>query len=623
MTGLLWMLLLLPTSVGGLLAVAGRRADLVAVPIAILVAVADLALAVAVAVGRPEDSAPFLLGIPVAVAVDGLSAVLVLVVTSVTLAVLLVSTGEIGAREARGRFNGLMLLFSGAMLLTVTATNLATLLLGWEVMGAMSYGLIAYWWREPWRARAALSAFVTTRTTDLGLYLAAGAALAGAGSLAFDRLPEASSGWRAAVTIGVLLAAFGKSAQLPFSYWLSGAMAGPSGVSALLHSATMVAAGSYLMLRLSPLLEATGWGATTVAWVGALTALAVGAVAVAQRDLKQLLAASTVAQMGLIMLAAGSSGVTAGTMHLVAHAATKSLLFLVAGVWLEALGTKDLGGLRGAARRYPLVGLTFAAGALSLAGVPPMSMWVTKDEIMAAALERSPALYAVGLAAGVLSAAYSIKALALVLRPTPPDAEARYDTELRGSRHVAALAKPPLLVLAAGAALLGGQALPPVADAYERLLGVAGEPRSTWVELAVSGVLAVAAGVLVASRVQRASPLPAAVTGWLGRWLDLERLASRVAVGPTMALGRALATFDDRVLDRWLVTGAAAGGRRLAAASAWLDDGSVDGAVRAVGRAALRLGRLARRPQTGQLHQYYAQAVVGLGALVVLVLVVR
>ena len=177
--------------------------------------------------------------------------------------------------------------------------------------------------------------------------MAAGAAVAGgAGSLALARLPGAAQPWLTVITIGVVLAAFGKSAQLPFSFWLSRAMEGPSPVSALLHSATMVAAGAYLLLRTHPLLVASGWGAPTVAWTGAATALALGLVAVAQTDLKQLLAASTCAQVGFMVLAAGAGGIAGGTLQLVAHAAVKSLLFLAAGAWLATLGTKQLPALR-------------------------------------------------------------------------------------------------------------------------------------------------------------------------------------------------------------------------------------------------------------------------------------
>jgi len=328
-------------------------------------------------VGGTSESAPLFAGIPATVRVDGLSAVMVVTVAAITLAVLVFAAAESGPGENRGRFFGLMLIFAGAMLLTVTAATLALLLMGWEVMGAASWALIGYWWREPRRVTAANTAFLVTRGADLGLYVAAGAAVAGgAGSLALASLPYAARPWLTVITVGVVLAAFGKSAQLPFSFWLSRAMEGPSAVSALLHSATMVAAGAYLLLRTRPLLEASGWGAPAVAWTGAATALALGLVAVAQTDLKQLLAASTCAQVGFMVLAAGAGGVAGGTLQLVAHAAVKSLLFLAAGAWLAALGTRQLPALRGAARQYPLVGVTFTIGAAVLAGLPPGSLWV-------------------------------------------------------------------------------------------------------------------------------------------------------------------------------------------------------------------------------------------------------
>ncbi|NUR91731.1 MAG: NADH-quinone oxidoreductase subunit L, partial [Nonomuraea sp.] len=273
---MLWLLPALPAACGALL-LAVRRAPRAA---SVTVAAITLGLACWAAVARPRVTTRFVF--ESGLAVDGLSAVMVVTVAAVALAVLVFAAGEL--REAR--FHGLMLLFVGAMLLTVTATDLVMLLMGWEVMGAMSYALIAYWWRDGSRVRAGTISFVTTRTGDLGLYFAAGAALLGGGSLALDRLSGDL------VIAGIVLAALGKSAQLPFSFWLSRAMAGPSPVSALLHSATMVAAGAYLLLRLQPLLHATGWAAPLVAWLGVLTALLLGAVALAQRDLKQLLAAS-------------------------------------------------------------------------------------------------------------------------------------------------------------------------------------------------------------------------------------------------------------------------------------------------------------------------------------------
>lgn len=620
---LAWSLLAVPLGAGTVLATTGRRGDRVAAPAGILTAAVTLLLGVTAAWARPSATAPLFAGMAAQLKVDGLSAVLVLTVTAITLAVLVFSAGEFSREPGSARYFGLMLLFAGAMLVTVTAATLPLLLMGWEVMGATSYGLIGFWWREPERVRAANVAFLTTRAGDLGLYVAAGAALAGGvGSLALNSLPRAGTPWLAVLTVGLLLAVFGKSAQLPFSFWLSRAMAGPSPVSALLHSATMVAAGAYLLLRLQPLLAATGWAGPLVAWVGALTALGLGLVALAQSDLKQLLAASTCAQIGFMVLAAGAGGLAAGTQQLVAHAATKSLLFLAAGAWLTALGTKQLPALRGAARDYPLVGAAFTIGVLSLAGVPPLAIWVSKDEVLTAALHRSPALYAAGLLAAAGSALYSAKAAWYLWQPAPPDAAAGYDREGTGTRRVPPVAGPPLVALAAGAATLGGLGWPPAAAALRRVLEVPGEPSSTGRQLAFTGALALLAAAAAWWSAAARQPFPGPLHRWFAGWLGLEPAVQRLLVGPTLAGARALASFDDRVVDgtvRALATGAV----RLARAGARFDDSQVDGAVGRLAAAARGLGRLSRRPQTGLVHQYYAQAAAGLVVLALVLVLVR
>ncbi len=193
-----------------------------------------------------------------------------------------------------------------------------------------------------------------------------------------------------------------------------------------------------------------------------------------------------------MVLAAGAGGVAAGTSQLVAHAATKSALFLAAGAWLTALGTKALPALRGAARRYPLVGVTFTIAAASLAGLPPLSLWVTKDEVLAAALARSPALYVTGLAGAVISAVYSAKAAWFVWQPEPAEAETGWDTEQPGTREVAAPARAPLVALAGCAAVLGVLGLPPLAQTIEHLVGARGEASPGVGDLAASALLATA-----------------------------------------------------------------------------------------------------------------------------------
>ncbi|MFC8535789.1 NADH-quinone oxidoreductase subunit L [Streptomyces sp. NPDC057249] len=619
MSALLWVLVALPLTVGTLLAVVGRPVDRYAPAVGVGTAVAGLGLAVAAAFAHPRVEAPLLEGLPAGLAVDGLSGLMVVTVTAVTTAVLLFGVADIGPGEARARFFGLMLVFAGAMLATVTATTLPVLLMAWEVMGATSWALVGYWWRDRERADAAGTAFLTTRAADLGLYLAAGAALASgqAGSLALDGLAATTGAWSDLITAGVITAAFGKSAQLPFSFWLSRAMQGPSPVSALLHSATMVASGAYLLLRLEPLLARSGWGGHVVAWTGAVTALVLGLVAVAQSDLKQLLAASTCAQIGFMVLAAGVGAVTGGTLQLIAHAAAKSLAFLVAGAWLTALGTKELPALRGAARRCRTAGITFGVAALALAGVPPLALWPAKDVILAGVLENSTALYAVGLAGAAVSAVYSVKALWFVWRPGPtpvPDACAPQP-------HPYA-SRLPLLTLAAACAALTVTSFPPVRDAVGRALGGEAQPSPHVQEFALTGVLAVAVSIGVWMRGPRPVALPGRITLAVSQWLGLESAVRGLLVAPLLRLAHALAVFDDRVLDR-AVDATAHGSVRLAR---WTDahvERLVDGAVGSVAEGARALGRWARRPQTGQLHQYLAQAVAAFTVLAVVLVLVR
>jgi NADH:ubiquinone oxidoreductase subunit 5 (subunit L)/multisubunit Na+/H+ antiporter MnhA subunit len=636
------LVVLLPAASGIVLCLAGPRAHAAAIPVSLTTATVTAALAVVVAVTRPTLEIPFIAGAPIGLGVDGLSAVVLPAVVIVTLLVLIFAAAE--GTTSPERFHGFMLIFAAAVAVTVTATTLPALLFAWEIMGAMSWALIGFHWRDDRRVQAGLVAFTMTRAGDLGLYLAAGAALMGGAGLALTDLPAASSPWHDVIAAGIIAAALGKAAQLPFSSWLSRAMDGPSTVSALLHSAAMVAMGGYLLLRVAPLLEATVWAGITVAWIGALTALLLGAVAVAQHDLKQLLAASTAAQLGFVVLAAGVGSIAGGAGYLVAHASTKALLFLVAGAWLAALGTKQLSALRGAARRWPLVGVLFTVGALTLAGIAPLSLWALKDELLAVALQTSPVLYVVGLTAAALSAIYSGKALFIVWGKAHDAAEAGYDDELTGTRRIGRVERIPLIVLASGAALLGILALPPVSEPLKAMLGESDTATPGAVELAGSAVLALAMLTLVAVALRRRRPLPS----WAVNWLGLERAVHVVVVRPTLALSETLARFDDGFLDRGLLRmarTAVASARRLGqfddtrldgaveaiaragtvagARAADADVRGVDGAVEGVARQLRRLGTLARRPQTGQIHQYYAQIVIVLAAVFVLILLVR
>lgn len=608
MSALLWLLPALPLAGGAALLLAGHRADRTAPTTGAALALVTCALAAVAARTGPEAAAPFLPGLPVRLAVDGLSAPLAVTVAAVAALVLLAARAGLGPPGSAARFTGLMLLFTGAMLTTVTAATLPVLLMGWEVMGVTSWALIGHSWRDRAATRAATTAFLTTRTGDLGLYVAAGAALAGgAAPLALDDLALTGDPWRSLTAAGIILAALGKSAQLPFSFWLSGAMRGPAPVSALLHSATMVAAGAYLLLRTGPLLAATGWGAELTAWTGAATALLLGLVAVAQRDLKQLLAASTCAQLGFMVLAAGAGATTGGTLQLLAHAAAKSLLFLLAGAWLTTHGTRLLPGLTGAARGPRSLGLLFTTGALCLAGFPPLALWAAKDLLLAAALTRDPWLYATGLAAATLAAVYSAKALWYVWRPAPATAP---------PARPALLA--PLTLLALACLALTPLAVAPLRTALERTVATGVHPAPHLWEAALSGGLALAAAAWAWSAGGPRLRLPAPFPDWLG----LERAAHALVVRPVLAAARLAAAFDTRVLER-AVDAAAYGTLALARRTDRIAEAGLAGAVAALAAAVRTAGSGARRPQTGQLHQYLAQAVAAFTALAVVFVLVR
>ncbi|ASL14423.1 NADH dehydrogenase (quinone) [Mycobacterium intracellulare subsp. chimaera] len=604
----LWLLILVPAVSGAALLIV-RRADRLAGAISVLTAAVVVALSIVVAVARPAVSVSFVAGAQFALTVDTLAAVVVPAVAVVTFLVLVFAAGDI--RQAAGRFHGLMLVFASAAVLTATAATLPALLLAWEVMGAASYALIGFWWHDEFRVSAGLTAFITTRTADLGLYLAAGAALAGGAGLTLKGLPDATTLWRNVIAAGVLIAALGKAAQLPFSFWISRAMEGPSPVSALLHSAAMVAMGAYLLLRTQPLLAATGWAAEVAAWAGVATAVLLGGIAVAQRDLKQLLAASTAAQLGFVVTAAGVGAVSGGAAQLVAHASTKAGLFLAAGAWLSLLGTKQLDKLRGVARRWPMVGWSATVCAVALAGIPPLSLWATKDAVLAVALEHSPGLYAAGLVAAALSAAYAAKILVVVWRST----SSAEGADPRKPHVLNVFQQLPLVVLAVGAAVARALTLPPVSAALSRGLDNGRTATATVPELAASALVA----LLVAAAVLRwGVPEPRWAAGWLG----LEQIAHAVVVRPTLRLADLLARFDDEVLDR-VVDRIAAGSLLVARRAHGIDDRGVDAVVETVAARMRRLGELARKPQTGQLHQYYLAAVIMLMFGVLLLVAVR
>jgi NADH-quinone oxidoreductase subunit L len=674
---LLWALPALPAVSGLLVGTLGYRLGRRAAGVALAVMVATGVVGGWAIATRPAVEAAWIGPLSAGLAVDGLSAVMIGVVVVVATAV--VAFARVDIDEGQPRFYALMLLFVAAMLGTVTASSLAFLLLFWEVMSACSWGLIGFWWYEPDRPPCANTAFLVTRGADTGLYLATAAVFAGAGTVTIAAVGSSLEGaWLHLAAAGLVLAAAGKSAQLPFSSWLAAAMQGPTPVSALLHSATMVAAGAYLVMRLHPLLDAAGWALPAVAWLGAVSALLLSGFALAQRDIKQLLAASTVAQVGFMFVAAGTGGIPASAAHLTAHAAFKSLLFMGAGVLLHRLGTRSLDELRDVGR--DVLGRTrwaFAAAALALAALPPLSGWVTKDHILAAAKHHELAIWALAIVTSLVTALYAGRLLAVVLLPSGAGTTAGH---LDTSEPVTSGYRLPMWVLGAATVGFAAVGLPPVWEGWSQLTGGPRSPTpKAWELVLSSGVAAVGIGVAGWwRRTGRLAPwrpvtVPAPVRRALYWWLWLDDVGFRGVVLPVRRLADRLARFDQQVVDAGVEVAGRTGVRlagfvdhfdrrrvhRLpggaahrAAASArvagWFDVAVVDRVVEALTAGTVRsaggsrrtderlvdrlveaiaaavgvLGRWATRPQTGLSHQYYTQAIAAVFVLVVVFLAI-
>ncbi|HEX6257536.1 MAG TPA: proton-conducting transporter membrane subunit [Euzebyales bacterium] len=588
------------------------------------------------ALWQPSTSLGWGGGLVLRLGVSGVSRPLIALVPLVALAVV---AWAVAHEDAVGlpRLLGLLVAFVGAMELVLLAEDLLSLLIGWELVGAVSWALIAHEWRGDAPAMAA-HAFNATRAGDLGLFVAAGAAFAASGGLAFADLPGMEGPAAHAVVAGVLVAAVAKSAQVPFAPWLFSAMAGPSSASALLHSATMVAAGAYLLARLHPVLDTVGWFAPTTMAVGLLTALAGGVVATVQDDAKKLLAASTSAQYGLMLVAVGAGYPTIAVAHLIAHALCKALLFLSAGVAIGATGTRELARM-GLRRSLPAMTWLTASGTIALAAVPPLGMAWTKDGVVAAAAHHGTWLAVAVIVAGGLSAYYAAR-FQLLAYGTPRD-----------RRHVALRDRPTMTehiaigLLGALGLALGLLWLPAGGRALTAVVGGDLPTRAPW-ELAAS-LLAIAVASYAAVVLRRHDRLAHAATtpraDRVATWIGLPALTRVAVVDPTLAAAGAVARFDDAVIDG-AVRGIAAVGRTLsgqlrrsddhvvdagvrgiATFTAWaarvLDrvaelgvDGTVTGLARLIGVA----GRDSRRVQTGQAHTYYAAIAIGTLVLVAL-----
>jgi NADH-quinone oxidoreductase subunit L len=354
---------------------------------------------------------------------DPLSITMCLFITGVGTMIHLYSIGYMHGDPDYAKFFVYLNLFIASMLLLVLGDNLLLTFLGWEGVGACSYLLISFWFSDPANAGAGKKAFVTNRVGDFGFMLATFFLWTSLGSINYDdiltRSDELSTRTATLAVVLFLLAAAGKSAQLPLYVWLPDAMAGPTPVSALIHAATMVTSGVFLLTRLNPVLaEAETWTLGLIAWVGALTALFAATVAVAQTDIKKVLAYSTVSQLGYLFLAVGVGGYVGAIFHMITHAFFKALLFLGSGSVIHGLDDEqDMRRMGGLQRFMPVTAFTFIIGWLAIAGVPPFSGFWSKDEILLFAWNADEiggkALWAIGLVTALLTAFYMTRQVVL------------------------------------------------------------------------------------------------------------------------------------------------------------------------------------------------------------------
>ena len=344
--------------------------------------------------------------------VDPLSVTMTLFITGVGALIHLYSIAYMHGDKNFSKFFLYLNLFAFSMLMLVLGDNMLITFLGWEGVGACSYFLISFWFTDEANASAGKKAFVTNRIGDWGFMVAMFLTFTTIGSIQYvDLLGNASTltqNTATAITVLLFVGAAGKSAQIPLYVWLPDAMAGPTPVSALIHAATMVTSGVYLLTRVNPVIaESAAWAPSMIAWVGAGTALFAATVAVAQNDIKKVLAYSTVSQLGYMFLAVGTGAYVAAIFHMVTHAFFKALLFLGSGSVIHGMDNdQDMRHYGGLQKLMPITSITFIIGWLAIAGVPPFAGFWSKDEILAYAYEENVALWAIGLLTAILTAFY-------------------------------------------------------------------------------------------------------------------------------------------------------------------------------------------------------------------------
>jgi NADH-quinone oxidoreductase subunit L len=628
MERLAWLVPALTLAAWALILLVGRRLPGKGAPFGILAVGAGWLLSLGI-LGRftggakpyhlQGDWAPFAadLHIPIGITVDGLAAVLLVVVTTVSLLVQIYSVGYMRGDKRYVLFFANLSLFTTGMLVVVLADNLLFLLVGWEIMGICSYFLIGHWWEDPANARAAIKAFLVTRVGDIGFLFGIFVFFWAAKSFEIERIiagVESGAIGPTTVTLGAVLlfcGAIGKSGQFPLHVWLPDAMAGPTPVSALIHAATMVAAGVFLVARMFPVFEASATAMNEIAVIASITMLIGALLALVQDDIKRVLAYSTVSQLAYMMAGLGVGGYESGVFHLFTHAFFKAGLFLAAGSVIHAVGSNSMGRMGGLARVMPWTFWSFTIGALALAGIFPLAGFWSKDEILTEAWNLgfgTPAehvatsqgvaqiVFVTGMFTAFLTAFYVARMLWLT-----------FGSAYRGDRHPHepdGFMLVPIVLLAVGAALAG-------------LLGspLVGENNfGSWIatpQLPARGAVVINWGLA-------ATATAVAVLGIALGWrLYRKGLPEREYLTRFPLLYTTLEHkfYLDDLYDGGVrgVVGA------LAPATYWFDQRVIDGAVNGIAIGTRQLARGLRYVQSGQAQWYAAALFIGVVGLAVVV----
>ncbi len=550
---------------------------------------------------------------------DPLTAVMLLVISIVSLMVNVYSIGYMHGDERYHWYYAVLSLFTAAMLSLVLANNYLLMYMSWEIMGLCSYLLIGFWFEKEEAYNASKKAFLVTRVGDVGFGLGIIAIFATTGTFVFRDVFHAAEGMAPAlitlITLFLFCGAIGKSAQFPLHVWLPDAMAGPTPASALIHAATMVAAGVYLVARSFPLFELSETSLAVVATIGAITALGAALIAVVQLDIKKVLAYSTISQLGYMMMGLGAGSYVAGMWHLTTHAFFKALLFLGSGSVIHAVHSQDIRDMGGLSKKMPITTWTFIIGSLALAGIFPLSGFFSKDEILAALYHKHmwPILGAAILGA-FLTAFYMARVCFVVF----------FGREKGHHAHESPLVMTvPLVILTAITVGLGLDARLG-AHFFTEFLGEHPEPINLMIALGSTAVAlsGIAVGWLVYHR--RAIPLGTVkkqrlvmyATTVLRNKFGLDELYEHYVVGAFIKFCDFCAWFDRTVVDG-IVNGAASVTLVAARAAGWFDTHIVDGIVNGLGFVVMGAGKRLRYAQTGRL-QSYAQWMYG--TLIVIIL---